>query len=95
MDLSEMLSNGQDKIQASRKPREDDDESGRSDLETDEGESDDESALEVSESESEQDDDQLDKLGAFVDSLSSKIKEREKEVEQSVDVAKPSPGGRL
>jgi len=89
-----MLSNGQDKIQASRKPQ-NDDESGSSDLETDEDESDDESALEVSESESEQDDNQLDKLGAFVDSLSSKIKEREKEAEQSVDVAKPSPGGRL
>lgn len=75
MDLSEMLSNGHSANDSFKKPLggATSEDSG----DNTEGESEDESTL--AESDSEQDEDQLDQLGAFVDSLSSKIKPTEPE----------------
>jgi U3 small nucleolar RNA-associated protein 14 len=89
VDLSEMLSTGQTTNGVSKGPFQGDDAS-ESDEES--GGSDDEAFLEESEPETEEDD-PLDKLGAFVDSLSSKIKEKDSEWEKLVEPPKPASEG--
>jgi len=87
-----MLSTGQSANGTSRKTLRQNDQSDEPEVDSEE-ESDDEAFLEESESEEGEDADQLDKLGAFVDTLSSKIKEKESQADKSIEMPKPASDG--